>query len=299
MNYKLKTRSKNRQAFSLIELSIVVLIIGLLVASIIGGKSLVSAAALSKAKSLTTSSPIAGIEDLALWLETVSPKSFDTVLNDGDTVTTWNDINPQLTAKKNVTQSTAGQKPLYVKNGINNLPAVVFDATNDVLSATSISSYDLASPTQGITMCFVIKTNVGSAVILSSYDSLSGNTINAQNGGYMRWAYGTTDHVFSELSPDTNYFVGGGKTSIVCAIQDSIGMSTYVNGSLANPTPIANSPSITNYTSTLFIGASDSAGSFPFKGSIGELVIFKRSISDAERKDVELYLSKKWGIKLL
>jgi prepilin-type N-terminal cleavage/methylation domain-containing protein len=46
-------------AFSLIELSIVILVIGLLIAGAIQGSKMISKAALSSARTLTESSPVA------------------------------------------------------------------------------------------------------------------------------------------------------------------------------------------------------------------------------------------------
>jgi hypothetical protein len=37
---------------------------------------------------------------------------------------------------------------------------------------------------------------------------------------------------------------------------------------------------------------------YNFFGYLGELIIFKRSLTDAEINDVEQYLSKKWAIKI-
>lgn len=50
---------KKITAFSLIELSIVVLVIGILIAGFIQGSKLVSKAALNSARTLTESSPVA------------------------------------------------------------------------------------------------------------------------------------------------------------------------------------------------------------------------------------------------
>ena len=36
-----------------------------------------------------------------------------------------------------------------------------------------------------------------------------------------------------------------------------------------------------------------------FIGKMGEIILFSRSLSDDERKDIEKYLGKKWAIKLM
>lgn len=60
-----------KKGFTLFEFSMVLLILGLLVAGIIAGQSMIQSAQLAKAKSLTQSAPVMNSEDLTLWLETV------------------------------------------------------------------------------------------------------------------------------------------------------------------------------------------------------------------------------------
>ena len=128
-----------KRAFSLIELSIVILIIGILVAGITQSSRLVSAMRLNSARALTQSSPVNSIKDLTLWLETTSTKSFATGTStftnveelDNDTsIGRWNDINPQASSKNNATKSTSDQAK-YTTNAINGLPAVRFNGTNN------------------------------------------------------------------------------------------------------------------------------------------------------------------------
>ena len=61
-----------KKGFTLVELSIVMIIIALLVVGVVAAQSLIASAQLAKARSLTNSAPIATIEDLTLWLETTT-----------------------------------------------------------------------------------------------------------------------------------------------------------------------------------------------------------------------------------
>ena len=65
-----------KKAFSLIELSIVILIIGILVAGVTQSSRLVSQFRLLSARNITQSSPVHSIKDLLIWLETTSTKSW-------------------------------------------------------------------------------------------------------------------------------------------------------------------------------------------------------------------------------
>ena len=63
-------------AFSLIELSIVILVIGLLIAGAIQGSNMISKAALSSARTLTESSPVNSIRSLFIWFDSTSKANF-------------------------------------------------------------------------------------------------------------------------------------------------------------------------------------------------------------------------------
>ncbi len=62
-----KVMQKNYNAFSLIELSIVILIIGILVAGVTKGSTLYQKIKLSSARSVTNNSPVAYISGLSVW----------------------------------------------------------------------------------------------------------------------------------------------------------------------------------------------------------------------------------------
>jgi prepilin-type N-terminal cleavage/methylation domain-containing protein len=112
--------SKNQQAFSLIELSIVILIIGILVAGITQSSRLIGQMRIQSAKNLTLNSPVSSIKSIHIWLETTTQNSFSSEQPDDNyLVESWNDINPQSSYKNNALQSNDSQKPFYKKNNIS------------------------------------------------------------------------------------------------------------------------------------------------------------------------------------
>ena len=127
---------KRQQAFSLIELSIVILVIGILIAGLMQGRELIGKTRLQTARSLTASSPVSSIKGLHAWYETSSNNSFDgAVVENNSPVTRWYDINPQKSAKLNLIQNTGSSKPTYKLDSLNNIPAVSFNS-NDSLAST-------------------------------------------------------------------------------------------------------------------------------------------------------------------
>lgn len=71
-----KTNNHQFKAFTLLELSFVILIIGILVAAIILGQNLIGRSRMTSAQTMTQSSPIISISDLRMWLETSLDRSF-------------------------------------------------------------------------------------------------------------------------------------------------------------------------------------------------------------------------------
>ncbi len=105
---------KKKLAFSLIELSVVILIIGILIAGVTQGSRLIKQFKLSSASSLTRSSSISSIPNLTLWLETTLDGSVTSVTNgtspsNNDAISNWNDLNPQTADGKKLSLRKAPQ----------------------------------------------------------------------------------------------------------------------------------------------------------------------------------------------
>lgn len=83
----LKIHKKNNKAFSLVEISVVILIIDSLVLGFFKGLDLYDSYYLSNARILTKNSVVPRIEGLGFWVDSVSEKSFQiTKLSDGTQV---------------------------------------------------------------------------------------------------------------------------------------------------------------------------------------------------------------------
>ena len=137
-------------AFSLIEISVVVLIIGILISSVSAGVDLYSDYKITIAKNLTKNSIVGRLDGVKVWYETTLEESFVSGENlDGVLITRWNDIkkNQQMSEKyhaygaqrsnsnlfnyeTNYISKVSG--PKFVKNGINGLPTLNFKNNYDL-----------------------------------------------------------------------------------------------------------------------------------------------------------------------
>jgi len=117
-----------KKAFSLIEISVVIVIIGILIAGISTGIDLYNDFLLSKAKNLTTNSRVGRIPDLNLWLETTADKSFLSTERDNNSpVSKWSSLNFISSTTISATQANSNYKPKYIANGLNDLPVIRFE----------------------------------------------------------------------------------------------------------------------------------------------------------------------------
>lgn len=275
---------KKKTAFSLIELSIVVLIIGLIVAGVIGAKKLVSLSNLSKARALTNSSPVNGIEGLILWLETTSKDSFNPAPTDNTAISIWYDINPQQNVKNHARQATLANRPVYKENLINNLGALSFDG-NQFFMVDNESNFDTA-----VFSTFVVSSGTGT---------------------YFGKNSGATDARRRKLEFRNDYFEAGNDgdnhISIGTTNQDILGVRAFISSSNTNHRIWFNGVKTTSSLllhndqfndSSFQVGGLFGSASETLTGNIGEIIIFNRDLSDEEATDIMNYLSKKWGIKL-
>ena len=287
---------KNPQAFSLIELSIVILIIGIIIVGATQGSRLVRQYKLSIARSATQSSPVSSIPDLFLWLDSSSDKSFDNNVDDGIGIANLYDINPQTSSKINFVQSTRINQPTYKDGIINNLPVISFDGVDDVLvSANQMSNLDFSSKNE-TTVFFV--ANFYNNTMFPGYLSFEGTS----TGERFYFTSFSSMSRFTYVLDITNSINGGsllGGSKIVTLRNRNLKQSIYINGSSS---AIANNTSaFQGFSGYMSIGAENFYLTY-FMGyakiEVAEVIIFKRGLGIEERLAVENYLSKKWGIKI-
>jgi len=280
-----------KRAFSLVELSIVILIIGVLVAGIGQGIALVQDARPSSARMLTQSSYVNSIKGLILWLEPTSEASFSSAeTSDNSTVSSWNDINPQATVKNNATQTGASSfKPIYIEKGINNLPILRFDGVAQYLN------YDGSALVNSDYTIFVVEkiTNLSSKGYFLSGE---GSALNARlHIGYRNTAGVITQAHYDNDLDYTSSSHGATPTMHSFWFSTSGGKKYWNNGGVTPEASSSQNAALVSYNKAKIALNGDTEY---YKGDIAEIIIFSRALSNKDRQAVESYLSKKWAIKI-
>ncbi len=302
---------KNKLAFSLIELSIVILIIGILIAGVTQGSRMVNNFKLSTAMTLTNSSDVNSITGLILWLETTDEKNFaigTTTLLDVDrpennqAVGRWNSRNPNIIANSanNPTQATGANQPLYISDAINGLPALKFDGVNDTLS---ISNLELLRGLNKLTIFFVAKTPntlPGGTTFLNIFraePSIAMGFGYAASSGLKCSRHVNTSNTsaswIGSWDPANAIILKAATPTICRLIYNGSSLRGFANGPSGGDTAGAASGYIATTTN---INIGSSSGAEFFNNQIGEIIIFNRNLKNEEINSIENYLGKKWGI---
>ncbi len=289
---------KNIRAFSLIEISFVILIISLVMVMITKSSSYFYESRLKTAISLTQSSPVKNIDGLALWLESTMPESFlYNEVGEGNNITLWRDINPQVATKNNMTRAINNSNIIYSENAANGLPAIYFNGSDGV---GGFLSGELIKKVPGsFSFIIVLKlqnVETGSALLRHPFrDGIEGGGWSfARDNNGMKSIIFHGMETASSSPVNTNWEIISGTYDL-----GNLGVSLYTNGQ---------AETLSQSTSSMIGGAgSFTVGAYhdidndiiaQWYGYIAELIVFNDIISNDDRQQIEKYLSQKYGIKL-
>ena len=292
---------KRKLAFSMIELSIVILIISILIAAVVTSSSVVKKSKNKVAQSITKSSDVNSIKNLELWLETTLPESLENSNNsfdveNNDSITNWHDINPQRTP--NLVASEATNMPTYVEKGINDLPTLFFDGSNDSTSGDLLKiDYQQLLSSPNFTTFVVtqaIAQNGWGCIMASRHGSdFTGYNIYKKddNSAWELWVGDSVDWEGIINSSTINF----NNPEIFTVTQDNSTSIFYRNGQLVGSNTISFTPN-TSYAFQIGAGNSGIADDYFFNGYISEVIVFSSHLKDSQINQVNQYLSKKYNI---
>lgn len=284
------------RGFSLIEISVVMLIIGILISGISQGMDLYSDFRIGTARKLTIDSPVNRIDNLALWLETTLEKSFQTKMVNNSLVSQWNNISLFDLDNKNAYSFASNPKPVYLENNINGLPAIQFKKTST--NCMSVES-DFDNNSENVTIFIVLISksinNFGRIIDKWSDTSKSYPYALRHNFNFLIYSGPSTG-----LNPRAQ--INSVKINfpyLVSARRVKSGkLSIWANG-VKGSEGLDDIPSSTVNNSPLYIGCQGATTSGTYGDfNVGEIIIYSRDLNDSEISKVSQYLSQKWNIKI-
>ena len=295
-----------KKAFSLVEISIVILIIGLLIAGISKASDMIFDANIASGRSLTKGAKVGRMPSLALWLELTLAESIkDSERYKDSTVTLWRDINPQSTSKfifKN------GGAPKYNPEGQNNMPAIgKFAAATDLFlpysseasAAVNANQSDQIFSSGAYATIFVVLKPAATVMNLISFCpyAAAATTTACAAGSEVSLGLNATGNLLFNFMSSTSANVTLTSTIayatngliIASAVKDTAGQKLYVNG--GDHVNVANTYATTN----VFSGAFRVGGTVSTGVEIYEIIVFSSALSALDRQSVEAYLGKKYA----
>ena len=208
-----------------------------------------------------------------------------------DDVSVWED--------RDFIQDTEAERPVYESTGLSGSPSIQFDGVADNMIADGVSA-DFSGDDLPLT-CFMAMQKLGT---LTSTDRLWGLT-NTTDGVIYFTPYSTAPNSYigvirrDDAHAYKNY-VGGilvDNPSIVSMVFTGTVWDSYIDSvhDLDSEDLDLGVSTFDTFTLAAFRLAGGSAtGHYPCR--ISETVFYKRALSDAERKLVESYLTRKWNI---
>jgi hypothetical protein len=221
--------------------------------------------------------PLAGLE---LWL-----RADQGVTLEGDAVSIWRDSSPE---HRDATQTASNYRPLLVKDAFSGKPALVFDGENDFLRVPALD----VDFSQGLSI-FIALDVAKAAALCEGYFEAS-NASEKDDVHFGDWNNALLYEIEESTVHDENYPLEVGVPRVLVAVQNANG-DTQVRG---NSNGLGDANVLLPPTAArqnVYIGKSDYADCTTLMGSVAEVLLYSRGVSDPELLQIEKYLQQKYG----
>jgi type II secretory pathway pseudopilin PulG len=285
----------NKKAFSIIEISVVLLIVSVMVAGIATGRSMITKSRLTNAKSLTQKSIVNEMgDDLIAWFETSLESSFipSESKTDNSLITVWKDSNKSAITKND---AKIGVSPTLVQNVFyNSIPGVRFTGTQylnfdgkkfaknsytvfvvEQRRSGKNENYFIAGATNGVNQNLVLGYRNNSKVLQAHW----GNDFDVPTS--------LPNYSAQNLIPRIHTFLFNNSIGKQYTLNGKYNYADYKQGDA-----IIKLAPLTSFNSAR-VGLYN--GVF-YEGDLAEIIMFKRSLKTEEVEAIESYLGSKYGI---
>lgn len=226
-----------------------------------------------------------GTADLQIWLR--SDKGLGSIGN-GDPVSLWED---QGVLGNDATQALGLAQPIYKSKEINGHPALHFNLNNRFMEANlsgiqngEYTIFIVSKRTSGGANSYMLGIDQSTPTAGFSLGYATPNTLEVSQFG------GTTSLSISPHSPSTD------TPSIISVNKSSLG-GLFAEQVLEGTNNNASSPFTTGTDSGIGLIGRGSSGQ-GFRGAIAEVIVYRRSLSAAETKEIKTYLAIKYGLTI-
>lgn len=201
-------------------------------------------------------------------------------LNNNDPVSSWTDLSGQ---GNHATQATGTKQPTYKTNVLNGRPVVRFDGVDDYLQTAAFSA-PLSQPSTMFVVCSF------SGLSDTATDGLTAGArhLLVQSGATTVGISAGTYLSYTDASPSG--------VSIWSALYNGTTSELYRNGASK-----AAGNAGTNQLAGLTIGADHRAPAAAdyIQGDMPEIILYNRALSASERRTVEQYLGRRYGVAVV
>lgn len=283
-------------AFSLLEISIVILVIGILIAGITNGMDLYQDYRVEMAKQITIKSRVATMPNLVVWLESSQKSSFEpNNIGEGAKITKWKNIVPNLVGKLDATLESGSAGPSFKQNIQSSLAGAYFELGKNNCISIPVG-YDSGSTENSVFLVVKLdKTNPGGVRIMSTWNSsrlywiqlyITGLGVGYQSGNFF---------LYSAVTNNGSYYKN--KAELRNYYQKPNLVKFYHNKNLIPDPEEGYAPPDYSYKNAkISIGCKVGIGYDYPSMFVHELIVFDRYLKDRERIIVEDYLYKKWNL---
>lgn len=284
----MKKFNKKINAFTLLELSISLMIIAVLIAGIMkGGSMITESSQLTRKWQVRNSDGIYMPNVLfgkknKLWLDAANINgSYNAGIKEGEMISLWKDLS---VSENDANQSNASLRPKY--NGYT----LVFDGSNDHFVLPNV----LAEAKKATGIIVIKDTRTNGSRNNGHWDFGNYGYVMNHYGGGPRQVY---DNFCMNWRPLTAENVQINKQTQIYMVQnDGSQLTTYMDGKLHKQQDSNGFYARSNPVIGRGWGSGNTGGSYYFEGEISEVIIFNDILSDKERIQTINYLAKKWKL---